>query len=145
MTKRYILSGLFILFAISSIAQETAQPVLQKSNRIILHFKDTTGLFLQLGKIFVDRGYDFEMISPELGLLKTRPSKLPGSSIYKNELRAVFRDSTISFSSVAYFHDCSHEVVFPATRYNIIDLAWSEMMKIGALLEPASITYAAIK
>lgn len=123
------------------MGQETATPILRKSNRIILHFKDTTGLFTQLARILIDRGHDIDFKDRELGILRTKPSTVPGGELftYKMEVKTVFRDSTITFSGEthqnAFDRDYNYEVLYTKKG------PWAEMMLIGELLKPASITY----
>jgi hypothetical protein len=155
MNKLY-LSFFLLLAGASVLAQDTATPVLNKSNRIILHFTDTTGKFLELARIFIDRGYDIDMKDPELGILRTKPGPLRGASHFTDqvEIKTIFRDSTITFSGVTYSvsfgHDFSNydiksEVSYlNKKRYRTIILSWEEMGKIAALLKPAFITYSTV-
>jgi hypothetical protein len=144
MKKRYFLFFLFI--AVHASAQETTTPVLNKSNRIILHFNDTTGVFTQLARILIDRGYDIEMKDRELGILRTKPSPLPGGASFYNQLevKTIFRDSTITFSGVAYLSDSKFEVLFSKRWTRIIMQSWDEMMTIAEMLKPAYISYVAV-
>lgn len=132
-------------------AQETATPVLDKSNRIILHFKDTSGLFTALARILIDRGHDIEYKDREFGILRTKPGTIPGGHSYNNqmEVKTVFRDSTITISSAVHSHtfigdshyQSHYELIFTKNRKNITNLPWEELMQIAGLLKPASITY----
>ena len=148
MNKLYILSCFLIFIGGELSAQETATPVLNKSNRIILHFNDTTGLFNALARILIDRGHEIDMINREFGILRTKASPIPGgySYEYQMEVKTIFRDSTITFSSEAQLRGFEHEyeVMFTKKRQNITDLSWDELMLIAGLLKPASVTYMAI-
>jgi hypothetical protein len=146
MKKLYLLSCFMLITAIHISAQETSTPILNKSNRIILHFDDTTGLFTQLARILIDRGYDIEMKDRELGILRTKPSPLPvGPSFYNQlELKTIFRDSTITFSGVGYLSDSKFEVLFTKRWTRLLMLSWEEMMTIAELLKPDFISYLAV-
>lgn len=148
MNKIYLLSCFLLFIAGQLSGQETATPVLNKSNRIILHFKDTTGLFTALGRILIDRGHDIEMKDREFGILRTKPSQTPGGYSFDNqmEVKTIFRDSTITFSSIVHWgdyngHDNKGEVTFTKRRWNSTEQTWDELMKICELLKPESITY----
>ena len=156
MNKLYILSSL-LLFIGGQLSgqevsgQETATPVVDKTNRIILHFKDTTGLFTALARILIDRGHDIEYKDREFGILRTKPGTVPGGHSYNDqmEVKTIFRDSTITFSSVvhslAFFGDYQikshYELMFTKNRKNITNLPWTELMQITGLLKPVSVTY----
>lgn len=154
MNKLYL--SFFLLFTgISVLAQDTTVPVLNKSNRIILHFSDTTGKFMQLARILIDRGYDLDMKDPELGILRTKPSPLRGATSFTDqvEIKTLFRDSTITFSGVTYSESSGHdfaryeirsEVYYSKKWYRNIMLSWEEMRKIAELLKPAFITYSTV-
>src|SRR5688572_18896123 len=146
MKKIYTLFS-FILFIGGQLsAQETTTPVLDKSNRIILHFKDTTGLFTALARILIDRGHDIEFKDREFGILRTKPSTIPGGYSYTDqmEVKTVFRDSTITFSCAVHerasYRESQYEyqygLVFTKKRNNIMDLTWDELMLITGLLKP---------
>jgi hypothetical protein len=151
MNKLYLLSFFVLLTGASIMAQETTTPVLNKSNRIILHFKDTTGLFTQLARLFIDRGYDIDMKDRELGILRTKPTPLRGGYSWSDqvEILTIFRDSTITFSGItssSSSHDfivyqTKHEVSYSKKWYRNLMLSWVEMMAIAEQLKPASITY----
>ena len=153
MNKLYILSGLLIFFGdrLSGqelSGQETATPVLDKSNRIILHFKDTSGLFTKLVRILIDRGHDIEYKDREFGILRTKPGTIPGGySFYEQmEVKSVFRDSTITLSSIAHSPDydgntTNEEVFFTNRKWYLINFSWDELMRITGLLKPDSVTY----
>jgi hypothetical protein len=153
MNKLYLLSFFLLLNGATILAQETTTPVLNKSNRIILHFKDTTGLFTQLARLLIDRGYDIDMKDRELGILRTKPTPLRGGSSWSDqvEILSIFRDSTITFSGIIYSAAISQDFVRYENKYevsyskkwftNIIMLSWEEMSAIAALLKPASISY----
>ena len=152
MNKLYLLSCFLLLTGASILAQETTTPVLNKSNRIILHFKDTTGLFMQLARLLIDRGYDIEMKDRELGILRTKPSPLRGGNSWTDQVQilTIFRDSTVTFSGITYSTSSSHDFVVYENKYEVsyskrwfrnLMLSWEEMQKIGELLKPASISY----
>ena len=152
MSKFYLSSFLFLIGA-SVLAQDTTSPVLNKSNRIILHFTDTTGKFMQLAHILVDSGYDIEMKDRELGILRTKPGPLRGGSSFTDQvqIKTIFRDSTITFSGVTYEQWYGHDLyryevkseAFYSTKkiYRKNMLSWEEMGRIAELLKPALITY----
>lgn len=154
MNKLYLSFFLLLTVAFAQ-AQDTTAPVLNKSNRIILHFTDTTGKFTQLAHILIDRGYDLDMIDREFGILRTKPSPLHGGSEFTDqvEIKTIFRDSTITFSGVNYYESSGHdfvryqvrtEVYFSNKHYRDILLSWEEMGKIAELLKPAFITYSTV-
>jgi len=153
MNKLY-LSFFLLLTGASVLAQDTTAPVLNKSNRIILHFTDTTGKFTQLARLLIDRGYDIDMKDRELGILRTKPSPLRGGYVFTDqvEIKTIFRDSTITFSGVTY-SESSHDFIISLVRnevsytkkwYRNILLSWEEMEKIAELLKPAFITYSTV-
>jgi hypothetical protein len=153
MKKLYILSSLLLFIGGQLLGQETAAPVLNKSNRIILHFKDTTGLFTALARILIDRGHDIEFKDRELGILRTKRSPIPGGYSFNDqmEVKTIFRDSTITLSGTSHtrgFYRESYtvfenEVMYTYTkkRKNITDFSWDELMLITGLLKPESVTY----
>jgi hypothetical protein len=155
MSKLYL--SFILLLTIASVqAQETNAPVLNKSNRIILHFTDTTGKFKQLTRIFIDRGYDIDMRDQELGILRTKPGSLRGANSFTDqvEIKTIFRDSTITFSGVTYSvsygqdfsnYEIKNEVFYSnKKRHHNIILSWEEMGRIAELLKPRSITYSTV-
>jgi len=138
------------------LAQDTTVPILNKSNRIILHFTDTAGKFTQLARILIDRGYDIDMKDRELGILRTKPGPLRGGIFFTDqvEIKTIFRDSTITFSGVTYSEGYGHgfaryeiknEVSYSKKLYRNIMLSWEEMVKIAELLKPAFITYSTVE
>jgi hypothetical protein len=152
MSKFYLSFFLFLTGA-SVLAQDTTTPVLNKSNRIVLHFTDTTGKFMQLAHILIDRGHNIEMKDPELGILRTKPSPLRGSSSFSDqvEINTIFRDSTITFSGVTHEqwfgyglsrYEVKSEAIYSTKKINRNNmLSWEEMGRIAELLKPAFITY----
>jgi len=146
MNKLYLFCFL-LFFTATALAQETTAPVWNKSNRIILHFNDTTGLFTQLARIFIDRGYDIEMKDRELGILRTEPYRLPGSDLSNDQvkIKTIFRDSTITFSGELYSEGSSavykYNVVYAKKLFRANLQSWEEMLQIAELLQPASISY----
>jgi hypothetical protein len=149
MKKIYLLSCIVLFTGSQLIGQETAAPELHKSNRIILHFKDTTGLFTALARILIDRGHDIEFKDREFGILRTKRSPIPGSNIFNNqmEVKTVFRDSTITFASSVRLggYDSEYEVVATKKRRPVVEGPWDELMLISELLKPASVTYLTVK
>ncbi|THU39518.1 glycosyltransferase family 1 protein [Niastella caeni] len=148
MKKLYFISCFLLTIGTTVLAQETATPVLNKSNRIILHFKDTTGLFTQLARILTDRGHDIDMKDRELGILRTKPSPVPGGHSFDDqmEIKSIFRDSTITFSGVVHWYplrneEFRYEVTFTKKRRHVTDISWDELIMIAGLLKPASVSY----
>jgi hypothetical protein len=154
MNKLYLFFFLLLTVAFAQ-AQDTTAPVLNKSNRIILHFTDTTGKFTQLARILIDRGYDIDMIDREFGILRTKPSPLRGGDVFTDqvEIKTLFRDSTITFSGVFHYEGSGRdftryedklEVSYSKKMTSYIMLSWEEMGKIAELLKPAFITYSTV-
>src|SRR5689334_19450879 len=101
--SKFYLAIFLLLTGAAALAQEPTAPALDKSNRVILHFNDTTGKFMQLARILIDREYNIEMKDRELGILRTKGPLRGGYSFTDQlEIRTVFRDSTITFSGVIY-------------------------------------------
>ena len=152
MSKFYLFLFLFLTGASVFAQDTTTAPVLNKSNRIILHFTDTTGKFTQLARLLIDRDYDIEMKDRELGILRTKPSPLRGGNSFVDrlEIKTVFRDSTITFSGVSYTesfgndfvrYKITYEVFYSKKPHRNVMLSWEEMVKIAEVLKPAFITY----
>lgn len=136
---------LFILPALPVFSQQTTEPVKNKSNRIILHFKDTTGQFTKLAKTLIDIGYELEEKDRDLGILKTRPMDQPGGWSFKNEIKAIFRDSTVTLSDVMHSGGYKFDLCY-VTRKGIIHYkAWNHLMEIVNSLNPEQITYTEVK
>jgi hypothetical protein len=144
MKKNLQLLCAFALTMITCTAQETTEPVLKSSNRIILHFDDTTGLFTRIGRLLMDRGYDIEFKDREFGILRMKPK------IYYTEynsfaaLKTIFRDSTVILYSDFGFDDYIRDVKYTTQKgllKGISTKTWTEMMKIAELLKPKTITY----
>jgi hypothetical protein len=130
-----------LLIYVEGMGQETVEPVKNKSNRIVLHFNDTTGLFTRLAKDLIDRGYELETKDRDLGMLKTKPTDQPGGWSFKNEIKAVFRDSTIVLSDIMYSGGYKFDLCY-VTRKGIIHYkAWSHLMEIANGLKPERIAY----
>jgi len=153
--KKIYLSFFILLAGVAALAQDTTAPVLNKSNRIILHFTDTTGKFTQLARLLIDRGYDIAMKDRELGILRTTHSPLRGGHSFHDQLEisTVFRDSSITFSGITYSpgvgndftrFDYKFEVSYSKKWERNIMLSWNEMMTIANLLKPAFITYSTV-
>lgn len=141
--KKLLLAAL--LSPICIIAQETSEPIKNKSNRLILHFKDTTGVFTQLAKEFIDRGYDIETKDRELGILKTKPGPVSKYG-FEMEYKAIFRDTTITISSASFNGGYKFDVFYiPKKKGHLIGVSWLEMTNLAALLKPNFITYTEIK
>lgn len=139
--KVIMIAAFFLVACFSLKAQETSEPVKNKSNRIILHFKDTTGLFTKIAKDLIDRGYEIETKDRDLGILKTSPTDQPGGWGFKNEIKSVFRDTTITLSDVMYSSGYKFDL-FYVTRKGVIHYkAWSHLMEIANALKPDFITY----
>jgi hypothetical protein len=137
-------------FAITTCtAQETTEPVIKSSNRIILHYDDTTGLFTQLFKIFTAKGYDIQLKDREFGILRTAPKHLLESYQHYSLINTLFTDSTIIMYGFGRQSDFYNEA--KAARYkeenkgSIATRTWNEMMTIAELMKPKSITYAHIE
>jgi hypothetical protein len=126
-------------------AHETIEPVKNKSNRIILHFKDTTGLFIRFAKDLIDRGYEIESKDRDMGTLKTKPTDQPGGWTFQNEIKAVFRDSTITLSDVMHSSGYKFDLYFVTRKGIMHHKAWAHIMEIAAGMKPDFITYAEIK
>lgn len=136
---------LLTLLAFKVYSQQTTEPVKNKSNRIVLHFKDTSGLFTKLAKTLIDMGYEIEEKDRDLGTLKTKPTDQPGGWSFKNEIRAVFRDSTITLSDNMYSGGYKFDL-FYVTRKGVIHYkAWNHLMEIANGLKPEHITFFAQK
>jgi hypothetical protein len=143
--KRIVLVlSAFLITAITCTAQETTQPVLNKSNRIILHFDDTTGIFTKLGRILVDRGYDIDFKDRELGVLRTKARVWSTYNYSYAEIKTIFRDSTVTIYAASRSQDYVQAVRFTQIKgftKVTTNSAWVEMMNIADLLKPASISY----
>jgi hypothetical protein len=125
-------------------AQETTQPVANKSNRIILHFDDTTGIFTRLGRLFIERGYDIEMKDREFGLLRTKPRVYYSDINIKTKIKTIFRDSTVTLYADELFRDFYHDVRYTTRKglfYTHTHEVWVEMMAMAEILKPKTITY----
>lgn len=144
MKKNLQLLCIFACSVITCTAQETTEPVVNKSNRIILHFDDTTGVFNNLGRILIDRGYDLDIIVREFGILRTRPTKYYSYNNYHTEIKTIFRDTTVTIYAYTGYNEINDEVKYTTKKGLIHGLdykTWEEMMKIGELLKPKKITY----
>lgn len=148
MKKNLPLLCVFACSMITCIAQETTEPVQNNSNRIILHFDDTTGIFTQLGKLFIDRGYDIEFKDREFGILRTRPTIYYTRSNFLPEIKSIFRDSTVTLYAQIVLTDFSYVVRYTTKKGFIfapVHNTWMEMMQIAEKLKPKTITYANVK
>jgi hypothetical protein len=148
MKKNLQLLCVFAFTTITCTAQETAQPVINKSNQIILHFDDTTGVFTRLGRLLIDRGYDIEMKDREFGILRTRPAKYYSYANYHAEIKSIFRDSTVTLYAYTGQNEFNDEVKYTTRKgflYTTTNKAWVEMMRIAETLKPKTITYAHVE
>lgn len=141
MKKTLYLTCSLLLNIFFCTAQETTQPVHNKSNRIILHFDDTTGVFTQLGRIFIDRGYDIDFKDRDLGILRTKPRVWYSNFFSYAEIKSIFRDSTVTLYSETNSRNFIFEVRYTRKKGDKTNSAWAEMMKIAEMLKPKSITY----
>lgn len=142
MPKLYLFAAMLVALAINSSAQETTGPVNKKINRIILHFKDTTGLFVQLGRILIDRDYDIDFKDAAFGVIKTKSKRIGSVFNYDFSLKAVFRDSTITFTGLFYNQPGSGPYDIQYKNAEITKSGTGkEILAISALLHPASVTY----
>jgi hypothetical protein len=137
-------------FAITTCtAQETTEPVKNSSNRIILHYDDTTGLFTQLVKVLIDKGYDIEWKDREFGILRTAPKYLFEYTQTFSVIKALFSDSTITIYGIGRQYDSYNEAkpakIKEEKRGSLATRTWNEMMKIAELMKPKSITYAHVE
>lgn len=144
MKKIVLVLSAFLITAITCTAQETTEPIHRKSNRIILHFDDTTGLFLQMGRILIDRGYDIDFKDRELGILRTKQRVWFREYYTYGEIKTIFRDSTVTIYAESHSRDFTYEVKyfqrkgFDKAATNGI---WEELMNIANMLRPKYITY----
>lgn len=145
MKKNLQLLCAFTFAIINCTAQETTEPVLKSSNRIILHFDDTTGLFTKLAKLLMDEGYDIEMKDRELGILRTAPRYWFNSYQYHSLIKTLFRDSTIIMygngRQADFYNEARSSKQKDENKGSIANRTWNEMMKIAESMKPKTITY----
>jgi hypothetical protein len=144
MNKIVLVLSAFLITTITCTAQETTTPIHKKSNRIILHFDDTTGLFLQLGRILIDRGYDIDFKDRELGILRTKQRVWLAEYYTFGEIKTIFRDSTVTIYAETHSRDYTYVKRFNQrndANQKTTNSVWEEMMKIGNILHPKYITY----
>ena len=139
-----------LAFAITTCtAQETTEPVKKSSNRIILHYDDTTGLFTQLVKIFIDKGYDIEWKDREFGILRTAPKYLLEQNQTFSVIKALFKDSTIIMYGFGrqydFYNEARSSVLKKENKGSMATRTWNEIMKIAELMKPKSITYSQVE
>jgi len=120
--------------------QETIEPVKNKSNRIILHFKDTTGLFIRFAKELIDRGYDLETKDRETGIIKTKVRSLPGGWAHNVQIRSLFRDSTITLSA-SQPADFSFDVFYITRKESTFYQTWNELLFLARQLNSDNIGF----
>jgi hypothetical protein len=123
---------------------ETSEPVKNKSNRIILHFRDTTGVFIKLSKDLIDRGYDLDTKDREIGIIKTKARNLPGGWSHSVEVRCLFRDSTVTISATQP-KDFTFDIFYTTRKGSTFYQTWNELLFIANLLKPNSIGYSEAK
>lgn len=128
----------------TALSQETTEPINKKSNRIIFHFNDTTGLFTSLTKILIDKGYDLETKDRETGVIKTKTRDMPGGWAFSIQMRALFRDSTVTFSATQP-RDFSWDIFYLAGKGTTFNKIWNEMLAIGQEMKPLRIGYLYVK
>jgi hypothetical protein len=122
--------------------QETISPIKNKSNRIILHFQDTLGVFTKLKKILTDRNYDLEINDRETGIIKTKNRNLPGGWSHSVQIRFLMRDSTVTISAKQP-DDFSFDIFYMTSRSTFRE-TWKELMLLASELHPARISYLAV-
>jgi hypothetical protein len=141
--KRLILI-IFTLISLSAFSQETTEPVKNKSNRIILHFSDTTGLFIKLSKDLIDRGYDLDTKDREVGIIKTKVRNLPGGWAHSVQVRCLFRDSTVTLSATQP-KDFSFDIFYMTRKGSTFYQTWNELLNLANQLKPDRIGYSEAK
>ena len=131
-----------LLFSCTQLVaqQQTIDPVKNKSNRIILHYRDTTGLFTRLAKYLIDRGYDLDTKDRETGVIKTKVRNRPGGWSHSVQIRALFRDSTLTFSATQP-KDFSWDIFYMTRKGTTFYQTWNELMLIANHLTPDRISY----
>lgn len=160
MIKLSFLSCLVLLISIKSEAQQrdkdkpdepakkaneqTSEPVKNKSNRIILFFNDTAGIFTQFAKILTDRSYDFETKDREVGIIKTKVRDLPGGWSHSVQIRCLFRDSTVTLSATQP-RDFSWDIFYMTRKGSTFYQTWNELLYLGNQLKPYRIAYSEAK
>jgi hypothetical protein len=137
---KYLMITVLCFVCSSMFAQETLEPVKNKSNRIILHYKDTTGLFIRTAKELIDRGYDLETKDQETGIIKTKVRNLPGGWSHSVQVRCLFRDSTLTFSATQP-KDFSWDIFYTIRKGSTFYQTWKELMGIANQLKPDQISY----
>lgn len=137
----FILCFILLISIKSEAQQQTSQPIKNKSNRIILHYNDTSGLFTKLAKDLIDRGYDLEIKDRETGVIKTKVRNLPGGWAHSVQIRALFRDSTLTFSATQP-KDFSWDIFYVTRKGSTLYQTWNELLYIANELNPDRISYA---
>lgn len=135
-----------LLIPFSLFSQETSEPVNRKSNRTIAHFDDTTGVFKRLLITLVDRGYIIESKEYDAGLITTKEATMPGGWIFPVIVKAIFRDSTVMLSIVAYPGKYDWYGLYTKSKgRTVFSAAWKELMIITEALKPKYIAYRELK
>lgn len=141
--KRLLLL-IFIVYTFPSYGQETPEPIKNKSNRIILYFKDTTGIFTHFARILTDRSYDLETKDREVGIIKTKVRDLPGGWAHSVKIRCLFRDSTVTLSATQP-NDFSFDIFYITRKSSTFYQTWNELLFLGNQLKPYRIAYSEAK
>lgn len=145
MKRNLQLLGAFVFSIITCTAQETPEPVFNKTNRIILHFDDTTGLFTQFGRLLINRGYDIEWKDREFGIIRTQSRVSSLTPRYPVKVKTIFRDSTVTlYADEQYPNGFYQEIMYTTKKrfpYSTSSKFWLELMEIAELLKPKTITY----
>jgi hypothetical protein len=128
----------------AAILQETTEPIKGKSNRIIFHFNDTSGLFSSLSKILTDKGYDLEVKDRETGVIKTKTRDMPGGWAFSIQMRALFRDSTVTFSATQP-KDFSWDIFYLSGKGTTFNKIWNEILAIGEEMKPLRVGFLYVK
>lgn len=124
----------------SKTQQQTDAPIKNKSNRIILFFKDTTGAFTHFTKILTDRSYDLESKDRETGIIKTKIRSLPGGWAHSVQIRCLFRDSTVTLSATQP-NDFSFDVFYMTRKGSTFYQTWNELLYLADQMKPDRIAY----
>lgn len=145
MNKLVTLSCLCLLIVVNSEGQQqTPEPVKNKSNRIILYFNDTTGIFSNFARILTDRSYDLETKDREVGIIKTKVRELPGGWSHSVQIRCLFRDSTVTLSATQP-RDFTWDIFYMTRKGTTFYQTWNELLYLGSQLKPIRIAYSEAK
>lgn len=141
---KWIIFSTLIFYSVTINAQETSEPIKNKSNRIILHFKDTTGLFIRFAKDLIDRGYELDTKDREIGIIKTKVRNLPGGWAHNVQLKCLFRDSTMTLSATQP-GDFSFDVFYLTRKSSTFYQTWNELLYLANNMKPFRIGYSEVK